>query len=97
MELCREVNDLKEHIWPIRNIYESELARIGLTTYRCFARLNQIMLAVVSRIPMPEAAHHDTSQLLYELLRNIEQLRSPYDHSKSTKNIQIGIYSLVNG
>ena len=79
-----EINVIMEQLGAVCNMYESELARIGLTTYRCFARLHQILIATIPRIPMPEAEHNDVSQLLHELLRNIEQLQSLYDHSLST-------------
>ena len=83
-KLQNDINILSEQLGVIRNIYESEIARIGLTTYRYFSRLHQILIAVVPRIAMPKPEHQDTSQLLYELLHNIEQLRSPSDSSFST-------------
>ena len=84
MGIRNDINVITEQLGAVRNMYESELARIGLTTYRCFTRLHQILITTVPRIPMPEAEYNDVSQLLHELLRNIEQLRSPYDHSLST-------------
>ena len=84
MGIRNDIYVITEQLGAVRNMYESELARIGLTTYRCFARLHQILIATVPRIPMPETEHNDVSQFFQEYLRNIEQLRSPYDHSLST-------------
>ena len=83
-KLRYDVNIVKEQLGAIHNVYESKLERISLTTYRCFARQHQIMLAVVPRVPMTEAEHNDNLQLLHELFRNIQQMRIPYDHSTST-------------
>ena len=52
LELRSNINILKEQLEAVRNMYESEIARIDLTTYRCFSRLHQIMLVIVARIPM---------------------------------------------
>ena len=82
--LRNDINIITEQLRTMRNTYESEMARIGLTTYRCFASLHQILIATIPRISMPEAEHHNVYQLLHELLRNIEQLRSPFDPSLST-------------
>ena len=85
LKMRRDVDILKEQLGAVRNIYESELARIGLTTYRCFATLHQILLAVIQHIPMPEAEHNDTSWLLNELLRNLQQIKVPNDLPSSTE------------
>ena len=82
--LRNNINIITEQLETMRNTYKSEMARIGLTTYRCFACLHQILITTIPWISMPEAEHHDVSQLLHELLRNIEQLRSPFDPSLST-------------
>ena len=71
-EISREINIVKKQLGAVRNVHKSELASIGFTIYRCFARLQQILLAVIPRISMPEAEHSDSSQLLYELLRSIQ-------------------------
>jgi len=82
--LRNDINILTEQLGTMRNTYESEMARIGFTTYRCFARLHKILIATIPGISMPEAENQDVSQLPHEPLRNIEQLRSPFDPSLST-------------
>jgi len=59
MGIHNDVNVITEQLGAIRNMYMSELARIGLTTYICFARLHKVLIATVPRIPMPEAEHND--------------------------------------
>ena len=66
MEISCEINIIKEQLGAVRKVYESELARIDFTTYRCFARLQIILLPIVPHIPMPEAKQTDSFQLLYE-------------------------------
>ena len=61
----QELNILKEQLGTIRNLYESETARVGTTTYGCFARLHQVMIAIVRYIPMPVTEHNDISHLIY--------------------------------
>ena len=104
LEMRRDVDIIKEQLGAIRNIYESELARIGLTTYKCFAWLHQILLAIIPCTTMPEAEHIDSSQLLYELLWSITQMKTPNDHPSSIEfykymfhcNSCFSVFSILN-
>ena len=71
----------------MNNIYDSEIARLGTVSYRCFARLHQILITLAPYLHMPPNEHAELSQLTYELLRTIHQLNTP------TETPQLIIYN----
>jgi len=67
---------LNERIATLNKTYFSEIARVTVLTYCCLDRLHQVLISIVPYIEMPVEEHHDASQLIYELLRVIQLLRS---------------------
>jgi len=74
-QLRQEVVLLARKVESITEAYNNEIARVSTVTYLCFSRLHQILTTIVPYLSMPPSDHIETSQLIYELLRIINQLR----------------------
>ena len=61
-----------EQLMTIRSLYESEIGRLGLVSYRGLSRLHQFLISIT-----PASEHTEVSQLIYEFLRTIEQIKAP--------------------
>ena len=73
----KEIQDLKIK-------HDDELARLRSLIYCGFSRLHQLLIAVTPYIPMPSNDHVYSSQLLYEYLKTIEQIKLTTDVSNSS-------------
>ena len=74
-QLRQEVALLTQEMGSLTEAYNGEIARLSTVTYRCFSRLHQILITIVPYLSMPPSNHIETSQLTYELLRTVNQLR----------------------
>jgi len=66
---------IKEQLSALSNTMFSEMACMSARTHCCLSRLHQLLITVVPYITMPVETHHETSQLIYELLRAVQLLR----------------------
>ena len=77
-----ENNILKEQVATLSNTLFSELACLTSRTHCCLSRLHQILIAIVPYIVMPEGEHNENFQLLYELLRAAQMIRTVVQFEK---------------
>ena len=76
MQQQAENNILKEQVATLSNTLFSEIACLTART-RCYlSRLHQILIATIPYIVMPAGEHSEISQLLYELLRATQMIRT---------------------
>ena len=73
-QLRQDIAILTQRVGSVTDAYNSEIARLSTTTCRCFSRLHQILIAIIPHLSMSPSNYVETSQLTYELLRNINQL-----------------------
>ena len=79
LQLKNDNDSLKKQLSNSSNIHASEQARLRIMTHCCFSRLHQILISVIPYIQMSAGEHHAVSQLTYELLRAIQQIKSTAD------------------
>ena len=70
---------MQEQVITIRCLYESEIARLGILSYRCFSRLHQLLISITIYISMSAIDHTELSQLVYEFLRTTQLFKAHSD------------------
>ena len=85
-QLRQEVVLLARKVESITETYNSELARVSTVTYLGFSRLHQILITTVPYLSMPPSTHVEASQLIYELLQIINQLRPVTNEAPQSNN-----------
>jgi len=76
-QLQHDVAILKEQFSVMNNLYASEIVRLGIISHCCLSRIHQVIISIIPRVSIPLAEHSEVSQLVYELLRAIQQFKSP--------------------
>ena len=67
---------MQEQFSVVNNIHASEIARLSVITHCCLSHLHQISTSVIPYVNMPTSGYTELSQLTYELLRAIQQIKS---------------------
>jgi len=67
---------MKEQLGAFQNIYASEIARLRIWSSCCLNKIHQILISIVPYINMSPSEHHEVAQLIYELLRATQCLKS---------------------
>ena len=75
-QLQNDNSTLKEQISTFSNIHASKNAQLSILIHCCFNRLHQILISVIPYINMSPGEYNEVSQLTYELLRAVQQIRS---------------------
>ena len=69
-------NIMKEQIATLSNALYNEIARLTMFTHCCLGRLHHIFISVAPYIRMHAENYHEVAQLLTELLRAIQLLKT---------------------